>query len=147
MIPGDARLSLERELDQHEQQDFDVLVIDAFSGDAIPVHLLTVEAFKIYIRHLKNPSGILCIHITNRYLDLRPVVVAAARRLGLQSITVYSAGDGRTTSANTWVLLSSGDKLPEIDAPALGVRAGAGYARTIHPWTDDYSNLFQTLSR
>lgn len=147
VIPGDARLSLERELDQHEQQDFDVLVIDAFSGDAIPVHLLTVEAFEIYIRHLKNPSGILCIHITNSYLNLRPVVIAAARRLGLQAITVYSAGDGRTTSSSTWVLLSSGDNLPEIDAPALGLRAEAGYARTTHPWTDDYSNLFQILNR
>jgi hypothetical protein len=63
------------------------------------------------------------------------------------AITVYSAGDGRITSASTWVLLSSGDNLPEIDAPALGVRAEAGYARTIHPWTDDYSNLIQILNR
>jgi hypothetical protein len=147
MVTGDGRLSLESEFDLHEQQDFDVLVIDAFSGDAIPVHVLTVEAFETYIRSLKKPSGILAIHITNSYLNLRPVVVAAARRLGLQAITVYSAGDGRITSASTWVLLSSGDNLPEIDAPALGVRAEAGYARTIHPWTDDYSNLIQILNR
>src|SRR5207248_4401523 len=73
---GDARLSLERE----RPQNFDVLALDAFSSDAIPVHLLTVEAFKTYLRHLK-PGGVLAVHISNRYLDLVPVVQQAGRRL------------------------------------------------------------------
>ena len=147
MVPGDGRLSLERELEQHEQQDFDVLVIDAFSGDAIPVHLLTLEAFKTYIKSLKTPSGILAIHITNTYLDLRPVVFAAAKRLGLQAIWIHSAGDGKTTSDSNWVLLSTPGNLQELDAAARRVGEDPGYARTIRPWTDDYSNLFQILNR
>jgi hypothetical protein len=147
VIPGDARLSLERELDLNEQQDFDVLVIDAFSGDAIPVHLLTLEAFEIYARHLKKPSGILCIHITNGYLDLRPVVFSAARRLGLKAVWVQSPGDGRTSTASDWVLLSAGDNLPESDATVHGVTDQAPYVPTIRPWTDDYSNLLQILNR
>src|SRR5205807_9355570 len=76
---GDARLSLERE----PAQNFDVLALDAFSSDAIPVHLLTVEAFKTYLRHLK-PDGVLAVHISNRYLDLVPVVQQAARHLSLE---------------------------------------------------------------
>jgi hypothetical protein len=147
MVTGDGRLSLENELDLHEQPDFDVLVIDAFSGDAIPVHLLTVEAFETYIKSLKKPSGILAIHITNSYLDLRPVVFAAARRLGLQAIWVHSAGDGKTTSDSNWVLISTRGNLPEVDAAARGVGEDAGYVRTIRPWTDDYSNLFQILNQ
>jgi hypothetical protein len=126
-------------LDLHKQQ--------AFSGDAIPVHLLTLEAFEIYIRHLKNPSGILCIHITNSYLDLRPVVFSAARRLRLKAVWVHSAGDGRTSSESDWVLLSRGDNLPESDATVLKAADQAPYVPTIRPWTDDYSNLFQILNR
>jgi hypothetical protein len=147
VIPGDARLSLEREWEHHEQQDFDVLVIDAFSGDAIPVHLLTLEAFEIYMRQLKNPSGILSIHITNSYLDLRPVVFSAARHLGLKAVWLHSAGDGRTSSDSNWVLLSRGDNLPESDGAVHGVADQAAYVHTIRPWTDDYSNLLHILNR
>jgi hypothetical protein len=147
VIPGDARLSLEQELAQHQQQEFDVLVIDAFSGDAIPVHLLTLEAFGIYLSHLKKPSGILAIHITNSYLDLRPAVFAAARRLGLHAIPVHSAGDGRATTASEWVLLSTGDNLQQSDAAGRGDVGQAGDVRAIRPWTDDYSNLIQILKR
>ena len=143
VIPGDGRLSLERELEQHEQNDFDILVIDAFNGDAVPVHLLTLEAFGIYIRHLKKPSGILCINITNGYLDLKPVVFSAARSLGLRAVLVHSDGDGRATLRNDWVLLS--DNSPEVDAAARGTGGDATYVRTIHPWTDDFSNLIQIV--
>ena len=147
VIPGDARLSLEKELEQHQQQDFDVLVIDAFSGDAIPVHLLTLEAFGVYLSHLKKPSGILAIHITNSYLDLTPAVFAAARRLGLHAIPVHSVGDGRATSASEWVLVSEGDNLPQSHAAGRGDVGQAGSVRAIRPWTDDYSNLIQILKR
>ncbi len=77
IVLGDARLSLARE----PSQQFDILVIDAFSGDAIPVHLLTREAFRIYWRHLK-PDGVLAVHISNRYLNLAPVVMLAAKESG-----------------------------------------------------------------
>ena len=147
VIVGDGRLSLEHELEKNQLHDFDVLIIDAFSGDAVPVHLLTLEAFGIYASHLRKPSGILAIHITNTYLDLRPVVFGAARRLGLHAVPVYSAGDGRTTTASEWVLLSAGDNLPPSDAAAHEVAGQEANLRTIRPWTDDYSNLIQILKR
>src|SRR5208283_1816496 len=75
VVPGDARLSMEREPPQH----FDLLALDAFSGDAIPVHLLTKEAFDIYERHM-NTNGVIAVHISNHYLDLEPVVVNLARQ-------------------------------------------------------------------
>jgi spermidine synthase len=143
VVPGDARISLESELQQHKQENFDVLVIDAFSGDAIPVHLLTVEAFEIYVRHLKTPSSILAIHISNSYLDLRPVVFSAAKRLGLQAVWLHSTGDRQTTDSS-WVLLSKGDKLLELHSTLLDE---APKVQTIRPWTDDYSNLLQILNR
>ena len=91
MIPGDARLSLERET----PQNFDVLLVDAFSGDAIPVHLLTREAFGLYFRHLK-PQGVLAVHVSNGFLDLPPVVEAAARALGTRAVEVdKSRGPGQ----------------------------------------------------
>ncbi len=81
VVPGDARISLEQELNRNEVQNFDVLVIDAFSGDAIPVHLLTEEAFQLYLRHLRKPNGILAFHISNDALDLRPGNCEACRRV------------------------------------------------------------------
>jgi hypothetical protein len=139
IVPGDARLSLEREADRGDLQDFDVLVLDAFSGDSVPVHLLTREAFAVYLRHLHTPTGILAIHITNAYLDLRPVVFGAAEHYGLNSVWIYSNGDGRVSSDSQWILLSY-EKLPKASA---GLPA-------IHPvllWTDDYSNLLEILKK
>jgi hypothetical protein len=147
VIPGDARLSLERELEQQAQQDFDVLVIDAFSGDAIPVHLLTLEAFEIYLRHLKKASGVLCIHITNTYLDLRPVVISTAGSLGLKAFWFHSDGDGQISKESNWMLLSQGDDLSEAYLAGHEVADGAANAHAIRPWTDDYSNLLQIVSR
>jgi hypothetical protein len=147
VIPGDGRLSLERELEQHEQHDLDILAIDAFSGDAIPVHLLTVEAFEIYMRRLKNPSGILAIHITNTYLDLKPVVFSAASSVGLKAVLVHSEGDGRATLGSDWVLLSTEENFPAVVSSAMGAGGNAPNIRTIHPWTDDYSNLIQIVNR
>ena len=83
VVPGDARLSMERELANGNPQAFDVLVLDAFAGDAIPVHLLTIEAFAIYLREL-NADGVIAIHVTNRYLDLRPVIRENSRSLWIE---------------------------------------------------------------
>jgi hypothetical protein len=96
---------------------------------------------------LKKPSGILAIHITNTYLDLRPVVFAAARHLKLQASLVRSAGDGRIISESNWVLLSSGGNLPQVNTAAGGDGETRRHAGTISPWTDDYSNLIQILNR
>ena len=143
VIPGDARLSMERELDRGEPQKFDVLAIDAFSGDAIPVHLLTEEAFQIYLKHLSGPQAIIAIHITNTYLDLRPVVLKLANRFGLRSAWINSYGNGETVSTSSWMLLSQSNPLVAGMADTLdGVRLPESRL-----WTDDYSNLFQVLRR
>ena len=100
-MPGDARLSLERQPPQH----FDLLVLDAFSGDAIPTHLLTREAFAVYLRHLA-PDGVIAAHITNNYLDLVPVVRAAAEdcKLGAARVSV-DTDDKALAFASDWMLL------------------------------------------
>jgi spermidine synthase len=139
IVPGDARLSLERAA----PQNFDVLLVDAFSGDAIPVHLLTREAFGLYFRHLK-PQGVLAVHVSNRFLDLPPVVEASARAFGGRTAKVDSPEDQPNAIFQaTWML---------VDRP--GVAAGnSAFTPTLPPagervvrtWTDDYSNLIEIL--
>jgi spermidine synthase len=99
---GDARLSLEREA----PENFDVLVVDAFSSDAIPVHLLTEEAMQLYFRHLR-PDGVLAVHISNRYLDLQPVVEGEAQALGKLTRTIDTDEDDPAVDvfSATWVLV------------------------------------------
>lgn len=137
---GDARLSLERE----PKQDFDVLAIDAFSSDAIPVHLITSEAVAIYKRHMK-PGGVIAFHVTNRFLNLIPVVEALARAHGLHVIHIADEGEDNTlASRSDWMLLSDGAEL--LDKPNL---ADAAEEITPRPdwrlWTDDFNNLVQVL--
>ena len=100
---------------RNNSQEFDVLVVDAFAGDAIPVHLLTQEAIAIYLGEL-NPNGVLAIHISNRYLDLRPVVHELAKRFNLNSGLVHSDG-GPFSQPSDWILLARTDKVlgqPEV---------------------------------
>jgi spermidine synthase len=137
---GDARLTLERQ----PPQQFDVLAVDAFSSDAIPVHLLTLEAFQLYFRHLK-PDGILAVHISNRHLNLAPVVTAAAARLRKDAILISNPNDrANGISLANWVLLANHDVFGGL--PAIG-RAGqsltASGSETL--WTDSYSSLFAVL--
>jgi SAM-dependent methyltransferase len=142
---GDARLTLERE----PPQGFDVLAVDAFSSDAIPVHLITREALQTYVRDLK-PDGIVAFHVSNRFLDLIPVVARLAKELNLHATLISDDPDEEDEdrsfkSRSDWVLVSP-------DAKALAARAivGAGaQPPKEHPewrtWTDDYSNLVQIL--
>jgi SAM-dependent methyltransferase len=137
---GDARLVLEREPPQH----FDLLAVDAFSSDSIPVHLLTSEAFATYFRHLK-PGGILAVHISNRYLDLKPVVLQAARRLGAHAQLVdEDSDDDRAVYGSTWVLLSR-DESVFGRPPLAGATEALESNRRVRLWTDDYSDLFSIL--
>jgi spermidine synthase len=143
VVLGDGRLSLERELAQGASQDYDVLVVDAFNGDAVPVHLLTIEAFELYLRRLK-PGGVLAMNVTNTFLDLRPVVVAAAERLGLASVWVHCDGDERVSYTNDWVLVSRDRQ--RIEAVASSAKHAAKLeVPESRLWTDDYSNLFEAL--
>ena len=98
---GDARLSLERE----PPENFDVLAVDAFSSDAIPVHLLTREAFVLYFRHLK-PDGVLAVHVSNKHLNLTPVVKLAAASLGKDVRMVDTEDEENDVFGSTWVLVT-----------------------------------------
>jgi SAM-dependent methyltransferase len=136
---GDARLSLERETGPL----YDVFLADAFSGDAIPVHLLTEEAFAVYLRHLK-PEGILAVHVSNQYLDLAPVVAQLAAVYGLTARWVHSPKDDEHLYAQAdWIVMTR-------DA-AFFARPEMAGARRIAPrpglrlWTDDYNNLLQVF--
>ena len=141
---GDARLSLESELAAGQAQKFDVLVLDVFSNDAIPVHLLDEQAFALYQQFLQ-PDGVLAVHITNGYLDLLPVVWDLADHFKLNRVVIEDPGDVHYTSASTWVLLASDPTV--LAVPAIASRASpmAGYTTSLRLWTDEYSNLFQIL--
>jgi spermidine synthase len=138
VVLGDGRLSLEREPDQR----YDLLVVDAFSGDAIPVHLLTKEALELYFRHLK-PAGILALHITNTHLDLEPVVEKLAGTLGKRALLVSTDSDGsRGIYRSKWALLSRA----ALASPALQEAAEDLAKRPgLRVWTDEYNNLIQIL--
>jgi hypothetical protein len=144
VVSGDARLSLEREAAQHDRQQFDVLVLDAFSGDAIPVHLLTREAFDLYREHLRSADAIIAIHITNRSLDLSPVLSGIARDLQFSTLRIYRPWLNSFSSQTDWVLMSQNPA--SLRAPEL---AGAGRSIPVTSdtpvWTDDYSNLLEVL--
>jgi hypothetical protein len=144
MVLGDARISLERELAESGSQNFDVLVLDTFSSDSIPVHLVTKEAFALYLEHLA-PDGIIAAHITNLHLDLQPVFWQLAKQYGLSMVRVNYAGDPNGGYASHWILLARNPAL--LDVPAIQEKAVdlSGYSTTLKLWTDDYSNLFQIL--
>ena len=144
VILGDARITLERELAEGHPQQFDVLAIDAFSSDAIPMHLLTVECVELYLKHLK-PDGLLCIHISNRMLDLSGVVQGIADRLGRPCEFVDSQGDDdEGLNAATWGIITTNAAF--FDDPEL-VEQEVFTGPTAKPivWTDDYGSMWQVL--
>ncbi len=140
MALGDARLVLEREA----PQAYDLLAVDAFSSDSIPLHLLTREAFDQYARHLR-PGGLLAVHISNRYLDLRPVLAAEAAAGGWRTVLVEDSAEDEDEGvySSDWVLLSRGPGTwgPKVSAVSKPL-PGPGKVRR---WTDDYSNLYRIL--
>ncbi len=140
IVEGDARLALEREAPRR----FDLLVLDAFSGDSIPVHLLTREAFRLYWRHLK-PDGVLAVHVSNKYLALAPIVALGATEAGKQAEMVSYGGDeADEQSSSDWVLVTSRAGFFEAGEiqRAAGPIAGIDGLRM---WTDDYSGLWRIL--
>jgi hypothetical protein len=140
VVLGDARLSLSSE----PSQQFDVLAVDAFSGDAIPVHLLTKEAVALYLHHLK-PNGVLAIHTSNTYLDLNPVVQLLAMDAGYPAVWISNDDDGRKLiDTSDWVLVTQNtDFLNEMDnaEPLDRISVPKG----LRLWTDGFSSLFQIL--
>jgi hypothetical protein len=140
IILGDARLSLESEL----SQQFDVLAVDAFSGDAIPVHLLTKEAFAVYFRHLK-PDGILVVHTSNTYLNLAPLVKLLAEDADYRVRLIASDEDApRMISSADWVQVSRNQEFLNKSETSAGTETIEVPAR-LRLWTDEYNNLFDIL--
>lgn len=140
IVVSDARLALEREA----PQAFDMLVLDAFSGDAIPMHLLTEQALQLYLRHLR-PDGVLAIHITNHYLDLRPLVSGMASRAGYDYLLVQSEPSEQMGWYRAdWALLSKNQSFMQQPVLQKFKDVSAAPVESII-WTDDFSNMFRLL--
>ncbi len=148
VVLGDARISMEREKDQGKLQNYDILAVDAFSSDAIPVHLLTRECYEIYRSHLK-PDGILALHISSRYFDLTPVVRSLAELHssdGMQALMISSPSNSKQgIDASDWVLLTSNREFIHASEVRKVVRPWTAEDRSPLLWTDDYSNLFHLM--
>lgn len=140
---GDARLSLERELrDGLGGRAYDVLAVDAFTGDAIPVHLLTREAFALYFA-MMNPDGVLALHVSNRYLDLMPVVRGLARERGLEALRIEQEEDAwNAVEASTWMLVTRDAAF--VDRLRASAEPAEPDARTL-VWTDAFSSVIGVL--
>lgn len=140
IVEGDARASLVQE----PPQNFDVLVIDAFSGDAIPLHLLTTQAIAVYRRHL-TPGGILAFHVSNQHVDLEPEIALLAKAAGMTAMRVTSyPNDQRGEFSATWMLLTDNPAFFQLPEVAGKVRPPAENPK-VHLWTDDYSSLLPIL--
>jgi hypothetical protein len=140
IVQGDARLSMQGET----PHNFDVLAVDAFSGDAIPVHLLTREAFHLYLRNLK-PDGILAIHTSNTYLNLAPVVQMLADDAGYPARILTNDDAIRTlTDSSDWILVTRNKRFID-DIEATEIIEPIPIPAGLRLWTDDYSNLFRIL--
>lgn len=139
-VMGDARLSLERA----PSRRFDALVLDAFAGDAVPVHLLTREAFEIYLRHLK-PQGVIAVNVSNRHLDLHPIVWGVAEHFHLRTMSILSEEDERkVTTGADWILVSADEQFLSQDAITQAATPDENKDRAFM-WTDDFSNLFRVI--
>lgn len=144
VILGDARISLERELAEGRKQEFDTLFVDAFSGDSIPIHLLTREAFALYFEHLK-PDGVLAVHITNLHIDLTDPVRNLAAEFGYEAFLVehIPETDDHHTYSSDWVLITRNEAfIRALENSAFLSDWDRETPKKIL-WTDDYSNLFE----
>jgi hypothetical protein len=148
MVEGDARISLEQEAARGTPGRFDVLALDVFSSDSIPVHLLTEEAMALYLQHLA-PGGVLVMHVSNVHLDLVPVVVAHAARFGLHATAVLTRTQGEALSSR-WVVLSAEEGFARgaafSEAPSQVARLTLRGAPTV-TWTDDLSSVLPVVRR
>jgi hypothetical protein len=146
IVEGDARISLENELKAGRKNNFDVLVLDTFNSDSIPVHLISRQAFEVYLQHLA-PDGVIAANISNRRLDLRPVFWQLAKQLGLKIAIVQELPQANDPTAgfSDWVLLTRNADL--LKRPGLAEKIGSleGFRKDTRLWTDDYSNLIPLL--
>ena len=140
LVLGDARLSLEKEL----PQAFDIFVLDAFSSDAIPVHLLTREAFELYLKHL-TPDGIIAVLISSWHFDFQPLLTKMGKTLGLQSVLVTNASNNAQQWGSRWMILTKNDRFMSQEFIQLQKQGMPDNMSNVRLWTDDFSSPFQLL--
>jgi spermidine synthase len=144
IVMGDGRMELERQWEESGSQNFDVLVLDAFSSDSVPTHLMTREALELYRRHLK-PDGVILFHITNRFLDLRSVTYHLAQDAGLEAILIEHQPDDKFLYHTTWVALTNNQPLAaRIKQTGRAINWPANLKKVL--WTDDYSSLIPLIN-
>jgi hypothetical protein len=152
VLLGDARIQMERQ----EPQNYDLIVLDAFTGDAIPSHLLTDEAFAQYVRHIRKSEdgklqGIIAVHISNRYLDLQPVVAALARKYNIPAKAFHleegDSGGGNADTGSDWILLTHNSEFWQKPAVATAAQNLAVKQEDELLWTDQRSSLWPILER
>jgi spermidine synthase len=148
IVEGDARLSLQAERDRGDNPLFDLLVIDAFNGEALPTHLLTLEAMQLYLDRLRDSDSIIAVHVSNKLFDLEPLMRGLARELDLNATLVRHTENKPWVYASDWVLLSRQQLTFNVGSPAsdnmwLRIRP----LRKVRPivWTDNYSSLVPLL--
>lgn len=144
IVAGDARLALEQELAAGQANQFDILAVDAFSSDSIPIHLLTSEAFDVYLAHLQ-PQGVLAIHISNRYLNLQPLVGALAAEHNLPAVVVASPPEDTGTYPAVWVLVTRNQDFLALPLMKARSKPIPTPDQPVRAWSDNYSNLIQVL--
>jgi spermidine synthase len=138
VVLGDGRVSLERQ----PAQGFDVLVLDAFSSDAIPTHLLTAEAFALYTKHL-DARGVIAVNVTNRHLDLEPVVRGAADALGMRAVIIRGSHQQDRSEGLDWMLLTRDASL--LADPVISSRSSQPTGNPSILWTDEYISIWPVL--
>ncbi len=146
---GDARLVMEREIAANKPQRFDLLALDAFSSDAIPVHLLTKEAFELYLKQIK-PGGVLAVHISNRYLDLKPVVEKLAAHYGLHVATISDDDSSDWwVYATTWMLVTANKDFLEKGRirEAAAKEEPSKKTEKLPLWTDDFASVYSIMKQ
>jgi hypothetical protein len=148
IVQGDARIMLETELRQDRPQEFDLLIVDAFSSDAIPIHLLTRECFAVYRQHLK-PGGLLLVHVTNGLLDLFPVVRSVGRAAGFPVIMGFaSPADDRAGVVDaTWIALAADSRFIGRQEVSSRLSEYVGPDIDLEPWTDDFASLWPSVKK
>ncbi len=145
VIVGDGRISLERELAAQGSMQFDILAVDAFSGDAIPVHLLTQEAFELYFKHLRS-DGILALHISNRHIDLKPVLYSLTDRMEIPALLIKNDRQPEAfIKGSEWVLVTRNQEFFRVPEVFYAMEIWPVDIRDDIVWTDDYSSLVNLL--
>src|SRR5262249_39713643 len=147
VILGDARIQLARELAEGHSHDYDLIAVDAFSSDAIPVHLLTAECGDLYRQRLA-PGGLLLLHISNRTLDLEPVARGLARHLGWKAVSFVSLQNDDTGESDaTWVVMTANTGF--LDQVTISGKTSAWGSPQRQPltWTDDFASIWHVLKR